>query len=85
MFNLKNISLILLSSLFLTGSAFAGPANKLNEDHLVKSYLVVAELAENGNEFAVSNKKTIYGFLNSNQKVLVDKIIAARKTVSNKI
>lgn len=85
MFNLKNISLILLSILFLTGSAFAGPANKLNEDHLVKSYLVVAELAENGNEFAVSNKKTIYGFLNSNQKVLVDKIIAARKTVSNKI
>ena len=85
MFNLKNISLILLSILFLAGSAFAGPANKLNEDHLVKSYLVVAELAENGNEFAVSNKKTIYGFLNSNQKVLVDKIIAARKTVSNKI
>ena len=85
MFNLKNISLILLSILFLTGSAFAGPANKLNEDHLVKSYLVVAVLAENGNEFAVSNKKTIYGFLNSNQKVLVDKIIAARKTVSNKI
>lgn len=85
MFNLKNISLILLSILFLTGSAFAGPANKLNEDHLVKSYLVVAELAENGNEYAVSNKKTIYGFLNSNQKVLVDKIIAARKTVSNKI
>ena len=85
MFNLKNISLILLSILFLAGSAFAGPANKLNEDHLVKSYSEVAELAENGNEFAVSNKNTIYGFLNSNQKVLVDKIIAARKMVSNKI
>ena len=85
MFNLKNIFLILLSTLFVSGSAFAGPANKLNEDRLVKSYLVVAELAENGNEFAVSNKKTIYGFLNSDQKVLVDKIIAAQKTVSNKI
>ena len=59
MFNLKNIFLILLSTLFVSGSAFAGPANKLNEDHLVKSYLVVAELAMAVFNFVNNIKKKI--------------------------
>ena len=85
MFNLKNLFMGSLTVLFVTGHAFAGPANKVNEDHLIKSYLVVADLAKNGNEFAVSNKKTIYSFLNNGQRIIVDEIIAAQNVNYNKI
>ena len=67
------------SILFSLSSAFAGPANKVNPDKLVNSYLVVEQLASDGNPNAVSNKKTMYSFLNEDQRKLVNKIITLRK------
>ena len=57
--------------------------NKANTDKLVNSYLVVEQLASDGNSNAVSNKKTMYSFLNEDQKKLVNKIITLRK--ANKV
>ena len=46
----------LFSSLFV-GQAFSGPANKINNDKLVNSYLIVEKLSRDGNANAISNKK----------------------------
>ena len=51
----------------------------MNDDKLVNSYLVVEELASDGNPNAVSNKKTMYSFLNEEQKKLVNKIITLKR------
>jgi hypothetical protein len=78
MFFLRNLAVIFLLSLFSTSIALAGPANKIDTDKLVNSYLVVEQLASDGNPNAVSNKKTMYSFLNEDQKKLVNKIITLR-------
>ena len=80
MFILRNLVVLFLLGLFSISSAFAGPANKANSDKLVNSYLVVEQLASDGNPNAVSNKKTMYSFLNEEQKKLVNKIITSRTT-----
>jgi|AACY02.6.fsa_nt_gi hypothetical protein len=85
MFNLKNLCLGILTISLITGSALAGPANKMLEDRLISSYLVLADLAKDGNEIAVSNKKTVYGFLSNEQKIFVDEIIATNLSNKNKI
>jgi len=72
---LKSFSLVIVLCIFSISSAFAGPANKINPDKLVNAYLVVEKLASDGNSNAVSNKKTMYSFLNEDQKKLVNKII----------
>ena len=79
MFFLRNLSLLLLLISFSISGAFAGPANKTVADKLVNSYLVVEQLASDGNLNAVSNKKTMYSFLNEDQRKLVNKIITLRK------
>lgn len=78
MYFLRNLVVIVMLGLFAVNSALAGPANKINADKLVNSYLVVEELASDGNPNAVSNKKTMYSFLNEDQKKLVNKIITLR-------
>ena len=85
MFNLKNITLGIITGALITGNALAGPANKVNEDHLVKSYMVISVLAKNGNRYAIGNKKTIYSFLNNDQRVIVDRLIASQRISNNKI
>ena len=55
--------------------------NKANTDKLVNSYLVVEQLASDGNSNAVSNKKTMYSFLNED-KILVE-IETPTEDVSN--
>ena len=80
MFILRSLVVLILLSLLSISSAFAGPANKANSDKLVNSYLVVEQLASDGNPNAVSNKKTMYSFLNEEQKKLVNKIITSRTT-----
>jgi hypothetical protein len=72
----------LFSSLFV-GQAFSGPANKNNNDKLVNSYLIVEKLSRDGNANAVSNKKTMYSFLNQEQKNKVNKIITTK--LDNKV
>jgi hypothetical protein len=72
----------LFSSLFV-GQAFSGPANKSNNDKLVNSYLIVEKLSRDGNANAISNKKTMYGFLNQEQKNKVNKIITMK--LDNKV
>ena len=72
----------LFSSLFV-GQAFSGPANKSNNDKLVNSYLIVEKLSRDGNANAVSNKKTMYSFLNQEQKNKVNKIITMK--LDNKV
>lgn len=72
----------LFSSLFV-GQAFSGPANKNNNDKLVNSYLIVEKLSRDGNANAVSNKKTMYSFLNQEQKNKVNKIITMK--LDNKV
>ena len=79
MYFLRSLAVIFLLGLFSLSSAFAGPANKVNPDKLVNSYLVVEQLASDGNPNAVSNKKTMYSFLNEDQRKLVNKIITLRK------
>lgn len=74
----KNLCLVFLVSTFSISSVFAGPANKMESDKLVNSYLVVEKLASDGNLNAVSNKKTMYSFLNEDQKRLVNKIITLK-------
>jgi len=74
----KNLCLVFLVSTFCISSVFAGPANKMESDKLVNSYLVVEKLASDGNLNAVSNKKTMYSFLNEDQKKLVNKIITLK-------
>ena len=78
MYFLKNLAILFMVGLFSVSSVLAGPANKMNDDKLVNSYLVVEELASDGNPNAVSNKKTMYSFLNENQKKLVNKIITLK-------
>jgi|TARA_B110000305_G_C19038993_1_gene447286 hypothetical protein len=72
----------LFSSLFV-GQAFSGPANKSNNDKLVNSYLIVEKLSRDGNANAISNKKTMYSFLNQEQKNKVNKIITTK--LDNKV
>ena len=72
----------LFSSLFV-GQAFSGPANKNNNDKLVNSYLIVEKLSRDGNANAISNKKTMYSFLNQEQKNKVNKIITMK--LDNKV
>ena len=72
----------LFSSLFV-GQAFSGPANKSNNDKLVNSYLIVEKLSRDGNANALSNKKTMYSFLNQEQKNKVNKIITMK--LDNKV
>ena len=72
----------LFSSLFV-GQAFSGPANKSNNDKLVNSYLIVEKLSRDGNANAISNKKTMYSFLNQEQKNKVNKIITMK--LDNKV
>ena len=72
----------LFSSLFV-GQAFSGPANKNNNDKLVNSYLIVEKLSRDGNANAISNKKTMYSFLNQEQKNKVNKIITTK--LDNKV
>ena len=72
----------LFSSLFV-GQAFSGPANKSNNDKLVNSYLIVEKLSRDGNANAMSNKKTMYSFLNQEQKNKVNKIITMK--LDNKV
>ena len=72
----------LFSSLFV-GQAFSGPANKSNNDKLVNSYLIVEKLSRDGNANAISNKKTMYSFLNQEQKDKVNKIITTK--LDNKV
>ena len=72
----------LFSSLF-AGQAFSGPANKSNNDKLVNSYLIVEKLSRDGNANAISNKKTMYSFLNQEQKNKVNKIITMK--LDNKV
>ena len=79
MFFLRNLAVLSLLGMFSIINAYAGPANKANTDKLVNSYLVVEQLASDGNSNAVSNKKTMYSFLNEDQKKLVNKIITLRK------
>ena len=78
MYFLRNLAILFMLGLFSVSSVLAGPANKMNDDKLVNSYLVVEELASDGNPNAVSNKKTMYSFLNENQKKLVNKIITLK-------
>ena len=78
MYFLRNLALVFILGLFSISNVLAGPANKINADKLVNSYLVVEELASDGNPNAVSNKKTMYSFLNEDQKKLVNKIITLR-------
>ena len=56
MYFLRNLVVVVMLGLFSVSSALAGPANKINADKLVNSYLVVEELASDGNPNAVSNK-----------------------------
>ena len=79
MYFLKNFCVAMIVTVFSISSVFAGPANKINPDKLVNSYLVVEKLASDGNLNAVSNKKTMYSFLNEDQKKLVNKIITLNK------
>ena len=72
----------LFSSLFV-GQAFSGPANKSNNDKLVNSYLIVEKLSRDVNANAISNKKTMYSFLNQEQKNKVNKIITTK--LDNKV
>lgn len=72
----------LFSSLFVS-QAFSGPANKSNNDKLVNSYLIVEKLSRDGNANAISNKKTMYSFLNQEQKNKVNKIITMK--LDNKV
>ena len=72
----------LFSSLFVS-QAFSGPANKSNNDKLVNSYLIVEKLSRDGNLIAISNKKTMYSFLNQDQKNKVNKIITMK--LDNKV
>ena len=72
----------IFSSLFV-GQAFSGPANKSNNDKLVNSYLIVEKLSRDGNANAISNKKTMYSFLNQEQKNKVNKIITMK--LDNKV
>lgn len=83
MYFLRGLAVIFLLGLFSLSSAFAGPANKVNPDKLVNSYLVVEQLASDGNPNAVSNKKTMYSFLNQDQKNKVNKIITMK--LDNKV
>ena len=78
MYFLKKFAVLFMLGLFSVSSVLAGPANKMNDDKLVNSYLVVEQLASDGNPNAVSNKKTMYSFLNEDQKKLVNKIITLR-------
>jgi len=78
MYFLRNLAVLIILGVFSVGSVLAGPANKMNDDKLVNSYLVVEELASDGNPNAVSNKKTMYSFLNEDQKKLVNKIITLK-------
>ena len=77
------LAVTFLLGLFSISSAIAGPANKVNPDKLVNSYLVVEQLASDGNPNAVSNKKTMYSFLNQEQKNKVNKIITMK--LDNKV
>tara|TARA_B110000091_G_C13582424_1_gene377038 strand:+ start:213 stop:470 length:258 start_codon:yes stop_codon:yes gene_type:complete len=72
-----------LFSLLFVGQAFSGPANKSNNDKLVNSYLIVEKLSRDGNANAISNKKTMYSFLNQEQKNKVNKIITMK--LDNKV
>ena len=72
----------LFSSLFVS-QAFSGPANKSYNDKLVNSYLIVEKLSRDGNANAISNKKTMYSFLNQEQKNKVNKIITMK--LDNKV
>tara|TARA_B110000014_G_scaffold261684_1_gene253898 strand:+ start:1958 stop:2215 length:258 start_codon:yes stop_codon:yes gene_type:complete len=76
---LRNFGLVFSLFLFSVASLQAGPANKMNADRLVNSYLIVEQLASDGNQNALSNKKTMYSFLNEDQKDLVNKIISLRE------
>ncbi len=78
MYFFRILAVLITLGLFSASSVLAGPANKMNDDKLVNSYLVVEELASDGNPNAVSNKKTMYSFLNEEQKKLVNKIITLR-------
>ena len=49
MYFLRNLVVVVMLGLFAVSSALAGPANKINADKLVNSYLVVEELASDGN------------------------------------
>ena len=84
MFIFKKITLVTICSLFLLGNSFAGPANKNEVDHLVSSYLVLVDLSNDGNLNAISNKITVYEFLNEDQRILVDRILAYREESNNK-
>ena len=78
--------LLLAFSLFsslLVSQAFSGPANKSYNDKLVNSYLIVEKLSRDGNANAISNKKTMYSFLNQEQKNKVNKIITMK--LDNKV
>ena len=78
MYFFRILAVLITLGLFSASSVLAGPANKMNDDKLVNSYLVVEELASDGNPNAVSNKKNMYSFLNEEQKKLVNKIITLR-------
>ena len=78
MYFFRIFAVLITLGLFSVSSVLAGPANKMNDDKLVNSYLDVEELASDGNPNAVSNKKTMYSFLNEEQKKLVNKIITLR-------
>ena len=80
MHTLRNFGLIVLLSISAISSSLAGPANKYTTDNLVNSYLIVEKLASDGNYNAVSNKKTMYSFLNEEQKKLVNKIITLKES-----
>jgi hypothetical protein len=80
MHTLRNFGLIIILSIFSIGSSLAGPAINNNTDRLVNSYLIVEQLASDGNYNAVSNKKTMYSFLNEEQKKLVNKIITLKES-----
>ena len=80
------LKLFLAFSLFsslLVSQAFSGPANKSKNDKLVNSYLIVEKLSRDGNANAISNKKTMYSFLNQEQKNKVNKIITMK--LDNKV
>tara|TARA_B100000945_G_scaffold252347_1_gene209182 strand:- start:483 stop:740 length:258 start_codon:yes stop_codon:yes gene_type:complete len=79
MYFLRNLALVFILGLFSISSVLAGPANKIISDKLINSYLVVEELASDGNLNAVSNKKTMYSFLNEEQKKLVNKVITLKR------
>ena len=76
----KSLSLVAVICVFSISSVLAGPANKIHPDKLVNAYLVVEKLSSDGNVNAVSNKKTMYSFLNEDQKKLVNKIITLNKS-----